>query len=118
MEVCEGCQATGSGPGQLKTCSGCVQVSYCSQTCQKKHWKQHKSKCRPFKLVPIPGKGLGLIATKSIKKSDVFIKENPVLVKIPDRSCQSLLDQYNQHDEETKKNNEKESKAKLFQYKT
>ena len=102
MEICEGCQTPGSSPGQLRVCSGCVQVSYCSQTCQKKHWKQHKSKCRPFKLIPFPGKGLGLVATKLIKKSDVFIKENPVLVKLNDKNCMSLLGQFNQQNEETR----------------
>ena len=26
-------------------CSGCKQISYCSQECQKQHWKSHKPEC-------------------------------------------------------------------------
>jgi hypothetical protein len=36
-----------SGPGQpsLQSCSVCKQAKYCSRTCQKSHWKTHKSHC-------------------------------------------------------------------------
>ena len=36
-----------SGPGQptLLSCSACKQIKYCSRTCQKSHWKTHKSHC-------------------------------------------------------------------------
>lgn len=30
----------------LKLCSGCKVVKYCSKQCQKKDWINHKSKCR------------------------------------------------------------------------
>ena len=30
----------------LKSCSGCLDVSYCSTECQKKDWKEHKTKCK------------------------------------------------------------------------
>ena len=96
MEQCIVCRSDSS----LKSCAGCVQVSYCSQQCQKKHWKQHKPLCRPFKLTPIAGKGLGLVASRLIKKGEVIIKENPVLVK--GKGSKSLLDQYNGHNEKVK----------------
>ena len=35
---------------QLKTCSKCLQVSYCSRTCQVEHWKTvHKQVCIPIR---------------------------------------------------------------------
>ena len=30
----------------LKRCSGCKRVFYCSKTCQKNHWKEHKPECQ------------------------------------------------------------------------
>ena len=30
---------------QLRACGGCKRVFYCSESCQKKHWKQHKFEC-------------------------------------------------------------------------
>jgi len=30
----------------LKSCSGCHQVSYCSVVCQRDHWKAHKKACK------------------------------------------------------------------------
>lgn len=36
------CQNPGS-----KRCGRCKQVSYCSATCQKLHWKLHKKQCKP-----------------------------------------------------------------------
>tara|TARA_Y100000817_G_scaffold303083_1_gene284684 strand:- start:792 stop:1874 length:1083 start_codon:yes stop_codon:yes gene_type:complete len=38
---CQNC----SKKGNLKTCGRCKSVQYCSPTCQKEHWKLHKSKC-------------------------------------------------------------------------
>ena len=43
MPVCTGCGAAGDG---LKKCSGCKEAVYCSATCQKKHWAEHKAACK------------------------------------------------------------------------
>lgn len=32
----------------LKTCSGCMKVSYCSKECQKENWRNHKIRCKAF----------------------------------------------------------------------
>jgi len=41
---CAGC---GQMEGKVKylLCSGCLDVHYCGDECQKKHWKDHKSSC-------------------------------------------------------------------------
>jgi len=41
------CHACGHVPhsGKLQRCSGCFLATYCSSTCQKKHWKIHKKTC-------------------------------------------------------------------------
>ena len=93
MGACENCQK--SGVSDLKQCGGCLQVSYCSPECQKKHWKCHKPQCRPFKLTEVPGKGLGLVATRIIRKAEVVIREDPVLVKV--KGGKSLLEQFRAH---------------------
>ena len=41
--VCAECG--GSGQPKLLVCSRCKKVQYCSQKCQKAHWKQHKAIC-------------------------------------------------------------------------
>ena len=35
-----------SKSGTLKRCLGCKNVLYCGKTCQKEHWKKHKTECR------------------------------------------------------------------------
>ena len=35
------------GRCHFKQCGGCEKVQYCNITCQKKHWIQHKTICRP-----------------------------------------------------------------------
>ncbi|TFY71510.1 hypothetical protein EVG20_g1501 [Dentipellis fragilis] len=37
----------GKGKPNLKACKACKKVRYCSEACQKKDWKTHKSKCKP-----------------------------------------------------------------------
>ena len=96
---CSKCQAP--GPGPLKQCAGCMQVSpypaalqhcstaplplqvsYCSPACQKQHWRAHKPHCKPFRVVAVAGKGLGLVATRLIRRAELVIREQPLLVKV------------------------------------
>lgn len=41
FQQCECC----GHKGTLKKCSGCKKVYYCDATCQRSHWKTHKSNC-------------------------------------------------------------------------
>ncbi|CCM04095.1 uncharacterized protein FIBRA_06254 [Fibroporia radiculosa] len=36
----------GKGKPRLLACKGCMKVRYCSEACQKKHWKAHKANCK------------------------------------------------------------------------
>ena len=89
---CEECGAR----GDLAQCAGCCQVFYCSQRCQKSHWRTHKSACKPYKVGPVAGKGLGLLATRTIKLGEIIMREKPTLVKQP--NYPSLLEQFSRLD--------------------
>ena len=85
---CEVCGAT----GELSQCAGCCEVSYCSQQCQRTHWKTHKIACKPYKISPVPGKGLGLLATRTLKLGELIMRERPTLIK--QQNHPSLLEQF------------------------
>ena len=38
--------------GKIKTCGGCRCAVYCSETCQKKAWPNHKAKCAEIATFP------------------------------------------------------------------
>ena len=40
------CANCGKQDGQLKTCNGCKTVKYCSSTCQRANWSEHKMDCQ------------------------------------------------------------------------
>ncbi|XP_060794167.1 ubiquitin carboxyl-terminal hydrolase 19 isoform X4 [Neoarius graeffei] len=45
---CAACQKPPlSDDEKLRRCTGCYRVGYCNQVCQKNHWPNHKSLCRP-----------------------------------------------------------------------
>ena len=89
------CEVCGGGT-KLSQCAGCYQVSYCSPSCQKTHWKSHKNVCKPYKVGPLPGKGLGLLATRTIQLGELIMREKPTLIK--EKNYPSLLEQFSQLD--------------------
>ncbi|XP_039507747.1 ubiquitin carboxyl-terminal hydrolase 19 isoform X2 [Pimephales promelas] len=45
---CAGClKPPASDDEKLKRCTRCYRVGYCNQACQKNHWLNHKTMCRP-----------------------------------------------------------------------
>ena len=40
------CSYCATQSSELKRCSNCLSVQYCSVHCQKKHWKKHKENCQ------------------------------------------------------------------------
>ncbi|KAF7369466.1 Plasmid Orf3 domain-containing protein [Mycena venus] len=49
---CHKCQVT-KRVSELKLCSRCQSAKYCSQACQKAHWKIHKAYCKPLEEVKL-----------------------------------------------------------------
>ena len=45
MTSCQVCGAEGASP-----CGGCGNVAYCGTKCQRKDWKEHKVRCRCYKI--------------------------------------------------------------------
>ena len=41
----EDCAQCGFEFPNLLKCAGCRKLAYCSKSCQKRHWKQHRSRC-------------------------------------------------------------------------
>uniref|UniRef100_V5G4W8 Protein msta, isoform B n=1 Tax=Anoplophora glabripennis TaxID=217634 RepID=V5G4W8_ANOGL len=72
--VCAEC----SEPAQLK-CSACKLVAYCGKDHQKKHWKVHKTLCRPFEIAEDAEIGKCLVATRDIRPGDIILAELPVV---------------------------------------
>ena len=46
VSTCNTCRKEKTEHQKLQQCSRCKAVSYCSRACQKKDWKQHKTKCK------------------------------------------------------------------------
>ena len=44
------CASCHSKTVALHRCSGCKRVFYCSKTCQKNHWKEHRPECQKYRL--------------------------------------------------------------------
>ncbi|KIM78487.1 hypothetical protein PILCRDRAFT_75520 [Piloderma croceum F 1598] len=46
---CFVCRGKGKPDSDLKECSTCRKVRYCSKDCQKKNWDAHRVRCKPYK---------------------------------------------------------------------
>jgi len=77
--TCDECFNT-TDASSLKRCSQCKEVKYCSKKCQARAWKQgHKVSCGKICVRPIPGKGLGVVAARDIKRGELLVSEMPLL---------------------------------------
>jgi len=65
----------------LKRCTQCKEVKYCSKKCQARAWKAgHKVSCGKITVRDIPGKGKGVVAMRGIKMGEVLITEKPLMI--------------------------------------
>lgn len=60
--------------------AGCKSATYCSVEHQKRHWKEHKSDCQPFKESESPEVGRYLEATRDIEAGSFILTEMPIVV--------------------------------------
>ena len=79
MTSCSFCKI--DSKDRLKSCV-CKKVSYCSKVCQAKDWKTHKPTCPPYIIREVPGKGMGVFATRKIKEGQVILQEYPLITYI------------------------------------
>jgi len=97
----------------LKRCTQCKEVRYCSKKCQLKAWKSgHKVCCGKISIRDIPNKGKGVVATRDIKIGEVIISEKPLmlfkaghgltecLTKMSDQGKRKLMSLYDRDNEE------------------
>jgi hypothetical protein len=42
---CSSCNEPQHSGQTFRKCSGCLSVQYCNTTCQRKHWKEHRTEC-------------------------------------------------------------------------
>ncbi|KAF7345561.1 SET domain-containing protein [Mycena venus] len=63
LSFCVSCQRDKEA-GDLKSCSGCSTVRYCSKECQTEHWKIHKPMCR--RLQPDEVWGIQLLCNREL----------------------------------------------------
>ncbi len=83
MDICAKC----GEPASLK-CGGCGDVSYCSKEHQKVHWKkEHKGKCKAYKIESHPDFGRYLVASRDLKPgARILAKISPALTGPPLRN--------------------------------
>lgn len=63
-----------------KKCSGCKMVMYCSETCQRSHWRlDHKTKCKDFQLLGKSTLGRGKTYTGTSGGSSNSIQSKEIL---------------------------------------
>jgi len=113
VKVCNlaGCNAEGSS-----RCSRCTLTHYCSKQHQFADWKIHKKTCKQlddekvnllsntlkdisisdsggkekpiaYQIVPIEGRGLGVIATRNIRRGELIVLERPVITCMNEHSA-------------------------------
>ena len=93
---CSGCWKFGS---QLRRCSKCQSVRYCSVQCQKSHWPKHKVLCDAIKELSErehgAQKGLGDAQDENVYVSHITPRQQDRIAKLVGRKCtvQCHLDQ-------------------------
>ena len=74
-KCCHKCLHTVTGKRKLSKCARCHSITYCGLECQREDWPRHREFCIPVMVTEIPGKGLGLVASKNFKKGELIFKE-------------------------------------------
>jgi len=67
-----------SNPTSRQCC--CLAIFYCSQACQAKAWPDHRLNCPAIKVKELPGRGRGLVATRTISRGRTVLFEGPLIM--------------------------------------
>ena len=81
---------------EVKACTGCQKIKYCSKSCQAKHWKEHKYECKVLAPADRPPLPHGVRATLKLLKKIQAGDEAPKGILLLD----SKLDEVKQSDPE------------------
>ena len=76
---CHKCNKTVTGKKKLSKCARCHSITYCGQECQREDWPRHREYCIPVMVAEFPGKGFGLVASKTFKKGELIFKEDAII---------------------------------------
>ena len=63
---------------KCKVCK-CHSITYCGLECQREDWARHSENCVPVMINEIPGRGVGLVASKDFKAGQLISAETPVV---------------------------------------
>ena len=77
------CRGCGKAAKQLRQCSKCHTVRYCSTACQTGDWARHRSHCVPVVAGEVAGRGRGLLATRPLPPGTLLTRDTAALVLPP-----------------------------------
>ena len=75
---CYKCHKKSKKKRQCKVCQRCHSITYCGPECQEEDWPRHIENCVPVMIIEIPGKGVGVVASKDFKAGQLILAETPV----------------------------------------
>ena len=75
--MCHNCHKKYEKKSKWKVCK-CHSITYCGPECQEEDWLRHKENCVPVMITEIPGKGVGLVASKDFKAGEEIFTEYPL----------------------------------------
>ena len=76
-KCCHKCLKTGNK--KLSKCARCQSITYCGQECQRADWPRHREFCIPVMVAEIPGRGIGLVASKNFKMGELIFEETALI---------------------------------------
>ncbi|KIJ51169.1 hypothetical protein M422DRAFT_776487 [Sphaerobolus stellatus SS14] len=93
MTQCQGCLRP-KAEITLKRCTKCLAGMYCSEKCQREHWKYHKERCRITEAQKVRCEKSATMARMNMELFKWTAKHRPTLAK----TVVDALDLYNRHD--------------------
>jgi len=82
VQHCSNCSKsmTPDASDKVPCCSRCKFAYYCSQECQKKHWKEHKALCRPAPVLPATPPSAAVAGVRMLPGNNPPLQARPVTV--------------------------------------